>query len=74
MPKIPPKSFDCTVIGKTVRVGLRRRAVGAGHGKLFVHCSERTCPYVDANEPPCPLTLAVFATEIEACMAEGSAG
>jgi hypothetical protein len=35
-----------------------------GRGKLFVRCSEKDCQYLDANEPPCPLTLAVFTAEI----------
>jgi hypothetical protein len=35
-----------------------------GRGALFVRCSEKDCQYVDANEPPCPLTLALFAAEI----------
>jgi hypothetical protein len=36
-----------------------------GDGKLFVQCSEVDCQYVDANEPPCPLTLDLFAAEVE---------
>ncbi len=36
-----------------------------GDGKLFVQCSEVDCQYVDANEPPCPLTLGLFAAEVE---------
>jgi hypothetical protein len=36
----------------------------AGRGKLFVACSEKDCQYVDENEPPCPLTLALFTDEI----------
>jgi hypothetical protein len=36
----------------------------AGRGKLFVACSEKDCQYIDENELPCPLTLALFTGEI----------
>ncbi len=36
----------------------------AGRGKLFVACSEKDCQYIDANELPCPLNLALFTSEI----------
>ena len=47
-----------------VSITLRRRNALVGRGKLFVRCSEKDCQYLDANEPPCPLTLAVFTAEI----------
>jgi hypothetical protein len=47
-----------------VAITLRRRNSLAGRGKLFVRCSEKDCQYVDANKPPCPLTLALFTEEI----------
>jgi hypothetical protein len=48
-----------------VTVTVRRRNSLGGRGKLFVGCSEKDCQYVDANEPPCPLTLALFTAEID---------
>jgi hypothetical protein len=45
-------------------ITLRRRNALVGRGKLFVRCSAKVCQYLDANEPPCPLTLAVFTAEI----------
>jgi len=74
VPRVPPKSFDCQVVSETVRVSLRRRPLVAGQGKLFVYCSERECPYVDSNEPPCPLTLDLFAAEIQERLEEPSDG
>ena len=45
-------------------VSLRRRRSLLGKGDLYVQCSEVDCQYVDSNEPPCPLTLDLFAAEI----------
>ena len=64
MNRPPLKSFRCDVISETVTIALRRRTVFGGKGELFVRCSEVDCQYVDANEPPCPLTLALFADEV----------
>lgn len=64
MPRPPAKPFYCTVVSETVSISLRRRTSLVGRGKLFVQCSESDCQYVEANEPPCPLTLDLFAAEI----------
>ena len=65
MARMPSKSFRCDVVTETVTIALQRRiALGGTKGKLFVRCSERDCQYVDANEPPCPLTLALFTNAI----------
>ena len=65
MSKRPSKSFDCSVISETVSIALRQRTSLGTERKLFVQCSESDCQYVDANEPPCPLTLELFAAEIQ---------
>jgi len=70
VPRVPTKVFGCKVISQTVHISLRRRPLVGGNGKLFVHCSERDCQYVDSNEPPCPLTLDLFAAEIQERMAQ----
>jgi len=62
--RTPVKSFRCDVISENVTIALRRRTVFGGRGPLFVRCSEVDCQYVDTNEPPCPLTLDLFAEEI----------
>lgn len=64
MSRMPSKSFFCAVVSETVSITLRRSNSLGGRGKLFVRCSEKDCQYVDANEPPCPLTLALFTAEI----------
>jgi hypothetical protein len=48
-----------------VSISLRRRNSLGTQRVLFVHCSERDCQYVDTNAPPCPLTLDLFAVEIQ---------
>lgn len=66
MARMPSKVFRCPVVSETVTIALRRRvSVAGGAGKLFVRCSEQDCQYVDANEPPCPLTLELFSAEID---------
>ena len=64
MSRPPLKSFRCEVISEDVTIALRRRTVFGSKGQLFVRCSESDCQWVDANEPPCPLTLELFADEI----------
>jgi hypothetical protein len=59
------KPFYCTVISETVSIKLARRSRFGSSQDLFVKCSETDCQYVDANVPPCPLTLTLFAAEIE---------
>jgi hypothetical protein len=66
---MPSKSFHCAVVTETVTIALQRRSSLGAKGKLFVRCSERDCQWVDANEPPCPLTLDLFSAEIDARMA-----
>ena len=68
MSRMPSKSFSCSVVSEAVTIILRRNNSPEGGGKLFVRCSEKDCQYVDANEPPCPLTLALFSVEISARM------
>jgi len=62
--RMPSKSFHCDVVSEAVSITLRRRNSLAGRGALFVRCSEKDCQHFDANEPPCPLTLALFTAEI----------
>jgi hypothetical protein len=64
MNRPPPKAFRCDVVSETVTISLRRRTPLTGKGTFFVRCSESDCQYVDANEPPCPLTLDLFAAEV----------
>lgn len=69
MKRLSSKSFRCTVVSETVSIALRRRTSLGAKGKLFVQCAESDCQYVDVNEPPCPLTLELFAAEIQERMA-----
>jgi hypothetical protein len=62
--RLPSKPFRCEVVSETVTIALRRRAALDGNNQLFVRCSELDCQYIDTNEPPCPLTLDLFADEV----------
>ena len=66
MARSPSKAFYCSVISENVSIALRRRSNFRGDAKLYVQCSEVDCQWIDANEPPCPLTLSLFAAEIQA--------
>lgn len=72
MKRPAPKPFYCTVVSETVSITLRRRNSLTGPGQQFVKCSESECQYVDVNEPPCPLTLDLFAAEIQERLASRS--
>lgn len=72
MTRARPKAFRCDVISENVTIELKRRRAFGTSGALFVQCSEVDCQYVDANEPPCPLTLELFAAEIQERAAERS--
>ena len=73
-PLAPKKSFNCTVVSETVAITLARRSRFSSRDDLFVQCSETDCQYVDTNAPPCPLTLTLFAAEIEQRAARRNAG
>jgi len=73
MSRSPAKSFECHVVSETVSIALRRRHSLHGPGAFYVHCSERECQHVDANVPPCPLNLDLFAAEIQERAAQRSA-
>ena len=38
-------------------------------GEHFVQCDQAECQYVEANAPPCPLHVGMFAEEIRAAAA-----
>ena len=59
--------FECSVVGETVSIRLRNRRVGGFNGEdlPFVQCDQSDCQYIDANEAPCPLSLELFADELD---------
>jgi hypothetical protein len=61
------EAFWCEVVNEEVLIHLRNRRVGGFNGreKPFVQCDQCDCQYVDNNVPPCPLSLGMFAGEIE---------
>jgi len=62
--RTPTQSFHCQIVSGAVEISLRRRPAPNSRGPLFVRCSEKDCQYLDANQPPCRLTVALFAIEI----------
>ena len=59
--------FECNVVNETVSICLRNRRVGGFNGieVAVVQCDQSECQYVDENIPPCPLSLDLFADELE---------
>jgi len=67
----PRQEFGCPVVNETVVIRLRRaigfgRATGNGGSGFFVECNQMDCQYREANEPPCPLHVEMFAADVEA--------
>ena len=63
-----PRTIECNVVNETVSIRLRSRRTGGFDGEAapFVQCDQAECQYVDDNKPPCPLTLDLFADELQA--------
>jgi hypothetical protein len=68
MPSRRPRPFECHLVHEVVEITLRERPKGNPRATraLFVQCDQSECQYVSENQPPCPLTLTLFAEEIEA--------
>jgi hypothetical protein len=68
-----PREFWCPVVSELVLIRLTRPKhlrVPADH---FVQCNQADCQYVEANAPPCPLHVGMFAEEIKAAEAARAA-
>ena len=61
------RTFECNVVNETVSICLRNRHVGGFNGieVAVVQCDQSECQYVGENVPPCPLSLDLFADELE---------
>ena len=61
------REYHCQVVDETVKIHLRKktRAGWTAKGELFVQCDQHECQYVDDNAPPCPLTLSLFAQQVQ---------
>jgi hypothetical protein len=62
------RDFHCEVVNETVKICLRNKPTAGlkSEHTLFVMCDQVECQHVEANKPPCPLTLSLFAEEIRA--------
>jgi hypothetical protein len=65
MSRAPRKSFRCPVVSETVTITLTRRRRFSSPDERYVQCSETDCQYAEANTPPCPLHLGLFAEELQ---------
>lgn len=69
MRRIRPRDFWCPVVTESVVIRLRRRVRMSEPPGDFVQCNQADCQYVEANQPPCPLSPAMFHGEIRAAEA-----
>lgn len=60
-------NYFCTVVSEQVGIALKNKPSLGRELKsdLFVQCNQLECQYVDLNQSPCPLSLELFAEEIE---------
>ena len=61
------KDYFCAVVSEDVEIALKNKPSLSRKSKndLFVQCNQSECQYVDLNQSPCPLSLDLFAEEIE---------
>ena len=61
------KDYFCAVVSENVEINLKNKHSINYKAKkeLFVQCNQSECQYVDLNQAPCPLSLDLFADEIE---------
>jgi len=61
------RDYFCAVVSEGVKIALKNKAPISRELKrdLFVQCNQLECQYVDLNQAPCPLSLDLFAEEIE---------
>jgi hypothetical protein len=64
-----PREFWCPVVSEPVLIRLTRPTHLTRPTGYFVQCNQSECQYVEANEPPCPLHVGMFAEEIKAAEA-----
>jgi hypothetical protein len=61
------KDYFCVVVSEEVKIALKNKpSLGRKpSNEVFVQCNQLECQYVDLNRSPCPLSLDLFAEEIE---------
>lgn len=63
------REFSCPVVSEPVLIRLTRLNRLMQPGDYFVQCNQADCQYVEANSPPCPLHVGMFAEEIRGAAA-----
>jgi hypothetical protein len=64
-----PREYWCPVVSEPVVIRLTRPSHLMRPTGYFVQCNQVDCQYVEANRPPCPLSVDMFAEEIKAAEA-----
>jgi hypothetical protein len=64
-----PREFWCPVVSEAVLIRLTRPTRVMQAAGYFVQCNQADCQYVEANAPPCPLPVDMYAEEIRAAAA-----
>jgi hypothetical protein len=61
------KHYFCAVVSEHVQVGLKNKPSFSleSRSERYVQCNQLECQYVGLNQPPCPLSLDLFAEEIK---------
>ena len=67
MAKRGEKDYFCTAVAEDVKIALKIKPSLSlkSTNELFVQCNQLECQYVDLHQSPCPLSLDLFAEEIE---------
>jgi hypothetical protein len=63
------REFWCPVVSEPVLIRLTRPSRLLRPAGYFVQCNQADCQYVEANVPPCPLHVGLFAEDIRAAAA-----
>ena len=72
MARARAREFWCPVVSEAVLIRLTR-PVGLRASGYFVQCNQADCQYVEANQPPCPLSVELFSDEIKTAEAARAA-
>ena len=67
--RFPSREFWCPVVSEPVLIRLTRLTRLVQPGDYFVQCNQADCQYVEANAPPCPLHVGMYAEEIRSAEA-----
>jgi hypothetical protein len=62
--RVRPRDYWCDVMAERVSIRLVWRLGRTGPNAQVVQCNQLECQYAGENQPPCPLSVVLFADEI----------